>query len=94
MITMFTVFLVSAAAAAVAGLPADLVWRRMSAPSAVLAATASAITLVAVVGIEAHAGLLSGAGAVAALIFGLIAGGASADVFASRRWGPAPRQYH
>ncbi len=94
MITMFTVFLVSAAAAAVVGLPADLAWRRMSAPSAVLTAAASAITLVAIVGIEAHADLLSGAGAVVALIFGLIAGGASADAFASRRWGPAPRQYH
>ena len=51
----------------------------MSAPSAVLAATASAITLVAVVGIEAHAGLLFGAGAVAALIFGFIAGGVRAQ---------------
>ena len=93
MITVFTVFLVSAAAAAVAGLPAGLAWRRLSAPSTILAAAASAIALVAIVGIEAHAGLLSGAGAVAALIFGLIAGGASADAFASRRWGPAPRQY-
>jgi hypothetical protein len=91
---MITVFIVSAAAAAVAGLPADLAWRRMSAPSAVLAATASAITLAAIAGLEAHAGLLSGAGAVVALIFGLIAGGVSADAFASRRWGPAPRQYH
>ena len=66
----------------------------MSALPAVLAAAASAIALVAIIGIESHAGLLSGAGAVVALIFGLIAGGASADALASRRWGPAPRQYH
>ena len=91
---MITVFIVSAAAAAVVGLPADLAWRRMSAPSAVLAAAASAIALVAIIGIESHASLLSGAGAVVALIFGLIAGGASADALASRCWGPAPRQYH
>ena len=64
MITVLTVFLVSAAAAAAAGLPADLAWRRMSAPAAVLAAAASAITLMAIIGIESHAGLLSGAGAV------------------------------
>ena len=94
MITVLTVFLVSAAAAAVAGLPADLAWRRMSAPAAVLAAAASAIALLAIIGIESQAGLLSGAGAVVALIFGLIAGGASADALATRRWGPAPRQYH
>ena len=66
----------------------------MSALPAVLAAAASAIALVAIIGIESHAGLLSGAGAVVALIFGLIAGGASADALATRRWGPAPRQYH
>ena len=83
MITVLTVFLVSAAAAAAAGLPADLAWRRMSAPAAGLAAAASAIVLLAIIGIESHAGLLSGAGAVAALIAGFIAGGASADAFAS-----------
>ena len=74
MITVLTVFLVSAAAAAAAGLPADLAWRRMSAPAAGLAAAASAIALLAIIGIESHAGLLSGAGAVAALIAGFIAG--------------------
>jgi hypothetical protein len=94
MITVLTVFLVSAAAAAAAGLPADLAWRRMSAPAAGLAAAASAIALLSIIGIESHAGLLSGVGAVAALIAGFIAGGASADAFASRRWGPAPRHYH
>jgi hypothetical protein len=93
MITVLTVFLVSAAAAAVAGLPADLAWRRMSAAAAALAAAASALALLAVIGIESQAGLLSGAGAVVALIAGLIAGGASADALATRRWGPAPRQY-
>ena len=92
MLTALTVFLVSAAAAAAAGLPADLAWRRMSAPAAVLAAAASAIALLAIIGIESHAGLLSGAGTVITLIAGLIAGGASADAFAARRWGPAPRQ--
>jgi hypothetical protein len=94
MITVLAVFFASAAAAAGAGLPADLAWRRMSAPATVLAAAASAITLMAIIGIESHAGLLSGAGAVIALIFGLIAGGASADALATRRWGPAPRHYH
>jgi hypothetical protein len=91
---MITVFIVSAAAAAAVSLPADLAWRRMSAMSAVLAAAASAIALVAIAGIESHAGLLSGAGAVVALIFGLIAGGVSADALATRFWGPPPRQYH
>ena len=91
---MITVFIISAAAAATVSLPADLAWRRLSALPAVLAAAASAIALVAIAGLESHAGLLSSAGAVAALIAGLIAGGASADAFASRRWGPAPRQYH
>ena len=57
MITVLTVFLVSAAAAAAAGLPADLAWRRMSAPAAGLAAAASAIVLLAIIGIESHAGL-------------------------------------
>ena len=94
MITVFTVFTVSAAAAAVVSLPADLAWRRMGALPAVLAAAASAIALVAIIGIESRAGLLSGAGAVVALIFGLVAGGASADALATRFWGPAPRQYH
>ena len=91
---MITVFIVSAAAAAAVSLPADLARRRMSALPAVLAAVASAIALAAIAGLESHAGLLSGAGAVAALIFGLIAGSVSADAFASRRWGPAPRQDH
>ena len=90
---MITVFVVSAATAAAASLPADLAWRRMSAPAAVLAAAASAIAVLAIIGIESQAGLLSGAGAVVALIAGLIAGGAGADALATRRWGPAPRQY-
>jgi len=45
-----------------AGLPADLAWRRGSAPAAVLAAAASAIALLAITGIESQARLLSGAG--------------------------------
>ena len=90
---MITVFAVTAAAAAAASLPADYAWRRMSPLPAAAAGAASALVLLAIIGIEAHAGLLSGAGAVAALIFGLIAGGLSADAFATRRWGPAPRQY-
>lgn len=90
---MITVFAVTATAAAAASLPADFAWRRMSPLSAVLAGAGSAIVLLAIIGIQAHAGLLSGADAVAALIFGLIAGGVSADAFATRRWGPAPRQY-
>ena len=90
---MITVFAITAAAAAAAGLPADFAWRRMSPLSAVLAGAASAIALLAIIGIESHAGLLSGAGQVAALVFGLIAGGISADALASRRWGPAQNQY-
>jgi hypothetical protein len=43
---------VQAGAAAAVGLPADLAWRRMSAPAAVLAAAASAIALLALIGIE------------------------------------------
>jgi len=38
----------------------------MSAPAPVLAAAASAIALLAIIGIESHVGLLSGAGAVVA----------------------------
>ena len=91
---MITVFIISAAAAAAVSLPADLARRRMSALPAALAAAASAIALAAIIGIESRAGLLSGAGAVVALIFGLIAGGVNADALASRRWGPAPRQDH
>ena len=91
---MITVFIVTAATASVVSLPADLAWRRLGALPAVLAAAASALALAAIAGLESQAGLLSGPGAVAALIFGLIAGGGSADALATRFWGPAPRQYH
>ena len=83
--------LVTAAAAAAACPPANFGRHRMSAPSAVLAAAASTIT-VAAIGIEWHTGLLPSTGAVAALAIGLIAGGAGA--FAGRRWEPTPHRYH
>lgn len=52
------------------------------------------LALAAIIGTESFAGLLSGAGAVVALILGLIAGGVSADTLASRRSGTGPRQDH
>ena len=89
---MIVTFLYALAAAAIFGLPADYTWRRARqfAPFAWLA---SAAAIVAATAVAARLGLLHGAGNVAALVFGLIAGGITADAVASRQWGPAQRQY-
>ena len=89
---MLATFLYALGTTAALGLPADYTWRRARqlAPFAALASTAA---IVAAVGLAARLGLLHGPGAVLALIFGLIAGGISADALASRRWGPAHNQY-
>jgi hypothetical protein len=89
---MLATFLYALGAAAVAGLPADYTWRRARQMAAV-AGLASAATIIAAIALAARIGLLHGPGAVAALVFGLIAGGISADAIASRRWGPARHRY-
>jgi hypothetical protein len=85
-------FLYALAVAAILGLPADYTWRhvRQLAP---LAGLASAAAIIAAIYLAARMGLLNGPGGAAALVFGLIAGGISADALASRRWGPARHQY-
>ena len=89
---MILTFLYALAAAAVLGLPADYTWRRAR-QLAPFAGLASAAAIIAAIYLAAHLSLLDGAGTVVALIFGLIAGGISADALASRRWGPAHHQY-
>jgi hypothetical protein len=89
---MILTFLYAAAAAAVLGLPADYTWRRAR-RLAPLAALFSAIAIVATVWLAGRIGLVDGAGAILALIFGLIAGGIAADALASRQWGRAHHQY-
>ena len=89
---MILTFPYALAVAAVLGLPADYTWRRAR-QLAPLAGLASAAAIIAAIYLAARIGLLRGPGAVAALVFGLIAGGISADALASRRWGPARHQY-
>ena len=89
---MIVTFLYALAAAAVLGLPADYAWRRVR-HLAPVAGLASAAAIVGAVAVAAHLGLLTGAGNIAALVFGLIAGGITADAVASRTWGPAHHQY-
>ena len=89
---MILTFLYALAVAAVLGLPADYTWRRAR-QLAPLAGLASAAAIIAAIYLAARIGLLHGPGAVAALVFGLIAGGIGADALASRRWGPAHHQY-
>ena len=89
---MILTFLYALGAAAVLGLPADYTWRRAR-QLASFAGLASAAAIIAAIYLAAQLGLLHGPGTVIALIFGLIAGGVSADTLASRRWGPAQNQY-
>ena len=89
---MIATFLYALGVAAVLGLPADYAWRRAR-QLAPFAGLASAAAIIAAIYLAPRIGLLHGAGAVVALIFGLIAGGVSADAVASRRWGPAYYQY-
>ncbi len=89
---MIVTFLYALAAAAVFGLPAGYVWRRAR-QLAPFAGLASAAAIIAWIALAAHLGLLHGAGTVAALVFGLVAGGITADVIASRAWGPARHPY-
>ena len=89
---MILTFLYALAAAAVLGLPADYIWRRAR-QLAPLAGLGSAAAIIAAISLAARIGLLHGPGAVAALIFGLIAGGITADAVAGRRWGPARYQH-
>lgn len=86
---MIATFVYALGTAAIVGLPADYAWRRARhlAPFAGLASVAA---IIAAICLAAPLGLLHGPGAVGALIFGLIAGGVSADALASRRWGPSP----
>ena len=89
---MILTFLYALTAAAVFGLPADYAWRRAR-QYAPLAGLASAAAIIAAIALATHLGLLHGTATVAALIFGLTAGGVTADAAASRRWGPAHHQY-
>lgn len=85
---MILTFLYALGTAAVLGLPADYTWRRAR-QLAAMGGLASAAAIVAAIYLAGRIGLLHGGGAVVALVFGLIAGGVSADAFASRQWGPA-----
>ena len=89
---MILTFLYALAAAAILGLPADYTWRRAR-QLALLAGPASTAAVIAAIYLAARIGLLHGPGAVVALVFGLIAGGISADALASRSWGQAHHQY-
>ena len=89
---MILTFLYALGVAAALGLPADYTWRRAR-QLAPLAGLARAAAIIAAIDLAGHIGLLHGAGTVIALIFGLIAGGISADALASRHWGPAHNQY-
>ena len=88
---MILTFLYALGIAAVLGLPADYTWRRAR-QLAPFAGLASAAAIIAAIYLAGHISLLNGPGAVLALIFGLIAGGISADTLASHRWGPAHNQ--
>jgi sorbitol-specific phosphotransferase system component IIBC len=89
---MILTFLYALGVAVILGLPADYAWRRAR-HLAPVAGLASAAAIIAAIYLAARLSLLHGPGTVLALIFGLIAGGISADALASRRWGPAHNQY-
>ena len=89
---MILTFLYALGVAVILGLPADYTWRRAR-HLAPFAGLASAAAIIAAIYLAAHLSLLHGPGTVVALIFGLIAGGISADALASRRWGPAQNQH-
>lgn len=89
---MILTFLYALGVTAALGLPAGYAWRRAR-QLAPFAGLASAAAIIATIDLAGRIGLLHGAGAVTALIFGLIAGGVSADALASRRWGPARNQH-
>lgn len=89
---MIATFALALIAAGLLGLPADWVRRRKPGAAATLAGLGNATALVAAVAAVAAAGLLSGAGAVAALVLGLVAGNVAADAIASNVWGPAGKR--
>ena len=89
---MILTFLYALGVAAAAGLPVDYTWRRAR-QLAPFTGLASAAAIIGAIYLAGYFGLLHGAGTVVALIFGLIAGGASADAIASRRWGSARYQH-
>lgn len=90
---MILTFLYALGAAAVLGLPADYTWRRAR-QLAPFVGLLSAAGIIGAIYLAGHIGLLHGAGTVIALVFGLIAGGVSADALASRQLGPARHQYY
>jgi uncharacterized membrane protein YdcZ (DUF606 family) len=85
---MILTFLYAAAAAAAACLPAAYAWRRAR-RLAPFAGLAGAAAIVAAIALAARIDLLHGPGAVAALVFGLVAGGISADAVTGHHHGPA-----
>lgn len=90
---MIPTFLYALGVAVILGLPADYTWRRAR-QLAPFAGLVSAAGIIAAIYLAGHISLLDGPGAVVALIFGLIAGGVSADALASRQWGPARHHYY
>ena len=89
---MILTFFYALGVAVILGLPAGYTWRRAR-HLAPFAGLASAAAIIAAMYLAAQLSLLHGPGAVVALVFGLIAGGISADALASHRWGPAQNQY-
>jgi uncharacterized membrane protein YoaK (UPF0700 family) len=85
---MILTFLYAVAVVAAACLPAAYAWRRFRRP-APFAGLASAAAIVAAIALAARLDLVHGPGAVVALVFGLVAGGISADAVAGHRGGPA-----
>jgi hypothetical protein len=80
--------LVSLAASALLGLPAD--WaRRRSPDNATLAQTANVVTIACTIVAAASLGVVSGLGAAFAIVIGVAAGQALADRAATGLWGAA-----
>jgi NhaP-type Na+/H+ or K+/H+ antiporter len=88
---VIAVFVVAALAGAVVGFPVDYLRRRASRAGATAVGLLNAAALIATAAVVGATSLVSGAGAVAALVLGMVAGNLAADAAATAAWGPAKR---
>ena len=87
MVHVVLAFALAAVATLAVSLPADWAWRRGTGPVTAAATVFNVVAIIAIIYIVGLLGLLDGAGAVAALVLGIIAGGLVGNWWATRLWG-------
>ena len=82
-------FAFSFAITLVCSLPADWAWRRGGTAMTAVATVVNVAAIVAVVLLAGRLGLYTGAGAVVALVLGIVVAGVAGDAIATALWGRA-----